>query len=151
MVLDPMLADNGGPTLTHALVMGSEAIDSVPSGVCAPLTDQRDVTRPQALACDSGAFEAVDSDNDNVVDVNDAFPSNPNEQLDSDMDGMGDNFEIEFGLNPNDSADAALDSAGDGKSNLEEFELGTDPRVDENGPDILELIIPIITARPPEE
>jgi beta-glucanase (GH16 family) len=50
------LADNGGPTLTHALLAGSPAIGTANSAVC-PATDQRGVLRD--AACDVGAFEAV--------------------------------------------------------------------------------------------
>ena len=39
------LADNGGPTLTHALGAGSPAIDAASAGAC-PATDQRSVSRP---------------------------------------------------------------------------------------------------------
>jgi CSLREA domain-containing protein/uncharacterized repeat protein (TIGR01451 family) len=56
--LDPnlgALADNGGPTLTHALLAGSPAIDA--AGASGPATDQRGVPRPQGLAFDIGAFE----------------------------------------------------------------------------------------------
>ena len=56
-LLDP-LADNGGPTLTHALGVGSPAIDAADSDAC-PATDQRGVTRPQGAGCDAGAFEFV--------------------------------------------------------------------------------------------
>ena len=52
------LADNGGPTWTHALLEGSPAIDAADAAVC-PLTDQRGVPRPQGPACDVGAFERV--------------------------------------------------------------------------------------------
>jgi hypothetical protein len=51
------LADNGGPTLTHALLPGSPAIDAA-VGACPP-TDQRGVARPQGTGCDVGAFELV--------------------------------------------------------------------------------------------
>lgn len=60
---DPLigpLADNGGPTHTHALLAGSPAFDA---GTCTDhlgstvTHDQRGVVRPQALACDIGAFE----------------------------------------------------------------------------------------------
>jgi hypothetical protein len=51
------LADNGGPTLTHALVPGSPAIDAAPVDADCPATDQRGVTRPQGGGCDIGAFE----------------------------------------------------------------------------------------------
>ena len=58
-LLDPNgLQSNGGPTQTIALLPGSPAIDAAVS--CPPpATDQRDVTRPQGPACDSGAFEVV--------------------------------------------------------------------------------------------
>jgi pectate lyase len=41
--------------------------------------------------------------------------------VDSDGDGMADDYERERGLNPNDPSDGALDSDGDGYTNLEEF------------------------------
>jgi hypothetical protein len=50
------LADNGGPTLTHALLAGSPAIDAAGAAAC-PATDQRGITRPQGVGCDAGAFE----------------------------------------------------------------------------------------------
>ena len=52
------LADNGGPTQTHALQPGSAAIDAA-VGCPPPATDQRGVSRPQGGACDIGAFEFV--------------------------------------------------------------------------------------------
>ncbi len=48
------LADNGGPTMTHRLLLGSTAVDTAPSG-CGLGTDQRGAGRMGA--CDSGAFE----------------------------------------------------------------------------------------------
>lgn len=51
------LADNGGPTLTHALLAGSPAIGAG-DPASAPATDQRGVTRPQGAAPDAGAYEA---------------------------------------------------------------------------------------------
>jgi CSLREA domain-containing protein len=48
------LADNGGPTRTHALKPGSPAIDA---GAACASTDQRGVSRPQGSACDIGAYE----------------------------------------------------------------------------------------------
>ena len=50
------LADNGGPTLTHALLAGSPALDDAADEVC-PATDQRGVARPQGARCDIGSFE----------------------------------------------------------------------------------------------
>ena len=60
------LADNGGPTLTHALLAGSAAIDAGDATTCsnAPVSgvDQRGVTRPRnggiSNTCDIGAVEA---------------------------------------------------------------------------------------------
>jgi len=64
--VDPLLgplADNGGPTQTHALLPGSPAIDAGDNSAC-PATDQRGVARPVdgngdgVAVCDIGAFEA---------------------------------------------------------------------------------------------
>ncbi len=63
------LANNGGPTRTHALLSESPAAEA---GMFAFLTfgclstDQRGVSRPQGLRCDIGAYEADDSDGDGV-------------------------------------------------------------------------------------
>jgi hypothetical protein len=57
--IDPMLgplADNGGPTLTNALLPGSPAIDTGAPHACLPV-DQRGVLRPQGAGCDIGAYE----------------------------------------------------------------------------------------------
>lgn len=54
------LANNGGPTDTHALLAGSPALDAGNNSNCPP-TDQRGVTRPQGPACDIGAFELAQS------------------------------------------------------------------------------------------
>jgi len=59
--LDPVLgplADNGGPTQTHALLAGSPAINAGDNNGC-PATDQRGVSRPQQGTCDIGAYEYV--------------------------------------------------------------------------------------------
>ena len=57
-----LLANNGGPTQTMALPVGSPAIDKGDAGTCtaAPVSgvDQRGVNRPQGAVCDIGAFEA---------------------------------------------------------------------------------------------
>jgi hypothetical protein len=57
--IDPLLgplANNGGPTQTHALLPGSPAIDAAnPNSF--PSTDQRGVPRPQGAGPDIGAYE----------------------------------------------------------------------------------------------
>jgi hypothetical protein len=64
-ITDPkldVLADNGGQTLTYALLPGSPAIDGADSGQCTA-TDQRGAPRPvngdgvPPTGCDIGAFE----------------------------------------------------------------------------------------------
>jgi len=81
--LDPAgLADNGGPTQTIALEVGSPAVDAIPFTSCTDqaampqpvATDQRGVTRPDPEdignpACDIGAYE--------LVECTGAFPSIP--------------------------------------------------------------------------
>jgi parallel beta-helix repeat protein len=65
--VDPMLGPlqgNGGPTLTHALLFGSPAIEAgspaTPGsgGSACESSDQRGVARPQGARCDIGAYEA---------------------------------------------------------------------------------------------
>jgi hypothetical protein len=70
-----------------------------------------------------------------------------NWSLDSDGDGMSDQFESTYGLNPNDPSDASVDSDGDGYTNLQEYLAGTDPKnpdsalritdLEEAGPDMV--------------
>lgn len=57
---DPLLGplqNNGGATLTHALLSGSPAIDSGDTLAC-PLSDQTGQVRPAGAACDLGAVES---------------------------------------------------------------------------------------------
>jgi hypothetical protein len=53
------LADNGGGTQTHALAIGSPALDASPDDATCPTIDQRGNPRPRGPACDIGAFEGV--------------------------------------------------------------------------------------------
>jgi len=70
-ILGP-LADNGGPTLTHALPAGSPAIDLDATCSTGLTEDQRGYTRPVNLKCDAGAFEygaAPDGKKANIIPV----------------------------------------------------------------------------------
>lgn len=70
------LQDNGGPTLTHALLRGSPAIETGSNACHQTNSDQRGVLRPanglggtQEAMCDTGAFElSADLNNDGCVD-----------------------------------------------------------------------------------
>ncbi|HEX2907336.1 MAG TPA: choice-of-anchor Q domain-containing protein [Phototrophicaceae bacterium] len=54
-----ILADNGGPTQTHALLAGSPALGTIPPAVCTVTVDQRGISRPQGDGCEPGAFEGT--------------------------------------------------------------------------------------------
>jgi CSLREA domain-containing protein len=80
--VDPMvgaLAANGGPTLTHALLTNSPAINNARPDCAPPDTDQRGFGRPAAAVCDVGSYETgstvVDSDGDTVPDIDDDCPN----------------------------------------------------------------------------
>ncbi len=76
----PLLKDNGGPTKTIALLLGSPAINAG-NNTGAPATDQRGIARPQQGTVDIGAFEsrgftlAVTSGNNQSTQINTAFAS----------------------------------------------------------------------------
>ncbi len=56
LLINPLLTDNGGSTLTHALLPRSPAIDAITDPAhCTLLTDQRGVARD--TRCDIGAYE----------------------------------------------------------------------------------------------
>ncbi len=59
-ILNATLADNGGPTKTHALVSGSPAVDLDTTCGTRLTTDQRGSSRPVGAGCDVGAFEDGD-------------------------------------------------------------------------------------------
>jgi hypothetical protein len=88
-ILNTTLANNGGPTSTHALVAGSPAVDRAPSAACtaAPISglDQRSYPRnvdgnatAGANECDAGSFEYLSSPpptTGDIVIVKDATPA----------------------------------------------------------------------------
>ena len=101
-------------------------------------------------ACDD------DIDGDGYLNSVDAFPTNANEWLDTDSDGIGNNadtdddgdsmpdtYEDDNGLDPLDPADANQDADGDGDSNLEEYAQGTDLN---DASDYYQLTLSLISA-----
>ena len=72
------LNDNGGPTFTMLLGLGSPAIDAANDTTCAaaPINnlDQRGVTRPRGAHCDIGAVEQQPYSTSHVLKVPDDYP-----------------------------------------------------------------------------
>ncbi|WP_198556653.1 M12 family metallo-peptidase [Paraglaciecola sp. MB-3u-78] len=81
-----------------------------------------------------------DSDGDLVNNLEDAFPLDATESVDTDNDGTGNNadtdddndnlpdtYETANHLDPLDGSDAQQDADNDGSSNIAEFEAGSDP------------------------
>lgn len=66
--------------------------------------------------------------------------------LDSDGDGLPDEWEKKHGLNANDAADASADADGDGFTNREEYLAKTDPNDRRDHPDYLDslkIVLPL--------
>ena len=80
-----------------------------------------------------------DDDGDGVPDVDDPFPLDSRYSVDTDIDGLPDEYEILYGLNPNDNSDAQQDLDGDGRNNLDEFTTGSDINSDDVAP---QLVVP---------
>jgi CSLREA domain-containing protein len=134
---DPLLGplqDNGGGTLTQALLSGSPAIDAGENAAC-PLTDQRGEPRPMdgdansSFVCDMGAFEVGRK---RLVLLR-AFPD-PNDGGDPTvhglLDGVGDeplsNLDLRL------YANSTCDPANPGQSLTYEIPEGFE-NTDENG------------------
>jgi len=61
-------------------------------------------------------------------------------EVDSDHDGLPNEWELQYGFNPNDAKDAALDADRDGFTNLEEYEAKTDPKDPKSHPNYLDFV-----------
>ena len=70
-VLDTTLANNGGPTFTHALVMNSPAVNTGSNSFVNSATDQRGIGFPRVLggSVDIGALESLFGDPGDLLDA----------------------------------------------------------------------------------
>ncbi len=129
--VDPLLGplqDNGGPTLTHALLPGSPAIDAGADVFC-PGEDQRDVLRPLdgagngTATCDIGAFEVADLNGngwDDIAEIVEGISTDCNAnrvpddlEADGDADGVIDACDNCPAVANADQADADANGVGD--------------------------------------
>lgn len=106
--------------------------------------------------CGCGVIEDTDNDDgDDFINCKDAFPNNPNEWEDTDLDGIGNNadtdddddgmpddWEIQYGLAPLIN-DAGEDPDQDGWSNYQEYQNGSNPNIFDSHPKKIN-IIPIL-------
>jgi len=103
------------------------------------VTDDAGESSVDTVAISVLKSSSTDVDGDNVPDVLDLFPNDPDEWADNDGDGTGDNadsdddndgmsdsWEAAYGLDPL-TDDADQDADGDGVSNIDEFDAQSDP------------------------
>lgn len=99
------------------------------------MTDGSTVT-PGSIYSGTVTIVWNDTDGDGVPDHLDVFPTNANESVDTDNDGIGDNADgdddndgIPDNIDPSplDPSNAIADTDGDGLSDIKEFQIGTLP------------------------
>jgi chitinase len=120
------------------------------------VTDNEGLQATDSCSVDVTREAVTDSDEDGVPDDQDDFPYDPDEHLDTDGDGEGNNadddddndgmpdtWELLYGLDPL-KDDAAADPDGDEISNINEYNLGSEPNYNENNfaPDPPQLLNP---------
>ena len=112
--------------LTETILKG-EIINTQASLTLRTLYVRKIVDTPVDCAHPTGS--EADTDQDGTPDACDACPYNSSAACDgdTDSDGMYDSFEIQYGLNRSDPDDAGHDRDNDGITNLQEYQLGTDP------------------------
>ncbi len=154
----PVTVDNVAPAFQQPLSVPAVAYEGVDYDATLTATDPGDdaftytlVTGPDGMTLDDATGEitwvpsydqALEGSASVTVKVTDDEGAEAEvsweitiHTADSDGDGMADTWEEDNGLNPDDPADASLDGDMDGRTNLQEFEGGTDPSLYE-GPSI---------------
>lgn len=100
------LADNGGPTLSHALLSGSPAIDAGVAASNSPATDQRGANRPidgnndATAVLDIGAVEFDPADSPVVVPADAATGVTTRPTLFWSFEPFADSYNVYFGTTP---------------------------------------------------
>jgi parallel beta-helix repeat protein len=106
--------------------------------------NELDYNTQYILTIGRGATDLAGNQLEKVFTLTFTTEQKPISDLDSDSDGMDDEWELTYGLNPNDSTDFNNDSDGDGLTNLEEYQNDTNPILadtdNDNIPDDWELI-----------
>ena len=88
---------------------------------------------PKLQAANLGVLtlQVADADGDGVIDMDDAFLEDPRYAVDTDGDGLPDEWEAAHGFDAAVADDAAADDDGDGLTLAEEFASGSYPRLGE--------------------
>ena len=141
---------------------------AIPESTYEVVFDYQSATGSQEIADGVSAFGSVtnsedlelDTDGDGIPDFEDAFPNNPEESLDTDLDGIGNNedldddndglpdmYEAANGFDSLEPSDAVGDADGDLISNLVEFQLGTDPNDPTDGGDACVVGVPSVASQ----
>ncbi|GEM_PF-1179106 len=105
------------------------------------IDDLTELAHPAVLDPFNPSDADGDADNDGLTNRTEINAGTNPASEDSDEDGIDDKYELDHPtiLDPLDPDDAAMDPDGDGRSNLREYEDGTDPEVMEEEPNSNDL------------